>query len=422
LRFLPVKKATPGAAKKVTAENLAGLGAERLAEILVGVAATRADLKRRLRMELAATQGAGPLVTEIDKRLSAFETSRGKVTWRQAPAFIRDVDALRELIAERLAPHDAEAAVERLWRLLAAARPLSARYRERDTEFTAIFTRAAAALGALLAHQGAGPSTHTLVEAAADDPSHWKIWLPALLAHTSVEFARDALRLMRARRGAPAPGRITLLRQLADAAHDPDAYAEAWSFDALKTANVAAEVAARYLAAHRADRAGEVLASAAPRRFSRGVDGPDYLWESVQIAYLDESGRAAAAQALRWASFERTLSPDRARDFIARLADFDDVDAEMRAFETAARFPAFETGLQFLMAWPALAEAAAMIMQRDNEIDVDAEAAELWAAKLRRRHPDAAKRLLTRTAALAFRRRDFQTCDRLVAEAETIVA
>src|ERR1700761_8021245 len=95
-----------GSRKKVTAKTLVGLGAERLAEILADVAETRVDLKRRLRMELAAPEGAGPLVVEIDKRLTAFETSRGKITWRQRPAFIRDFDALRDLIVARLAPLD----------------------------------------------------------------------------------------------------------------------------------------------------------------------------------------------------------------------------------------------------------------------------------------------------------------------------
>ncbi len=57
--------------KKVTTQNLAALGAERLAEILVEVAETRTDLKRRLRMELAAGLGPVHLAPEIDKRLAA---------------------------------------------------------------------------------------------------------------------------------------------------------------------------------------------------------------------------------------------------------------------------------------------------------------------------------------------------------------
>ena len=107
-------------------------------------------------------------------------------------------------------------------------------------------------------------------------------------------------------------------------------------------------------------------------------------------------------------------------DFISRLADFDDVEAETRAFERAASFPDFEKGLGFLMAWPALADAARMTEQRIDDVDVAPEQAELWAAKLRRRFPKAAHALLRRAAAAAFRRRDFKTCDRLSAEAETI--
>src|ERR1700744_4115442 len=119
-----------GSRKKVTAETLVGLGAERLAEILADVAGTRVDLKRRLRMELAAQEGPGPLAAEIAKRPAAFETSRGQITWRQRPAFIRDLDALRDLIVARLAPLDADAATERVWRFLAAAPQSFRRYRD----------------------------------------------------------------------------------------------------------------------------------------------------------------------------------------------------------------------------------------------------------------------------------------------------
>ena len=61
-----------------------------------------------------------------------------------------------------------------------------------------------------------------------------------------------------------------------------------------------------------------------------------------------------------------------------------------------------------------------MIEQRADDVAVAPEQAELWAGKLRRRFPAAARTLLRRTAAAAFRRRDFKTCDRLSAEAETI--
>lgn len=404
----------------MTAETLLGLGAERLAEILADVADTRVDLKRRLRMELAAQEGPGPLTVEIDKRLTAFETSRGRITWRAGPAFIRDLDALRDLIVARLAPLDASAATERLWWFMATAPQSYRRYRERNGELQAVFEQAAADLGDLLASVMVGPASAALVDAVTANPSGWKAWLPALLGHTPKAVAEDALQAISERRGA-VPGWITLIRQLADAAGNIDAYAATYEVVAIETPHVAVELARRYRAAGRLDEAGAVLARAAPKPDRRGrLPEPDADWETLWIDYLEASGGAEEAQAVRWAAFERTLSPARARDFISRLADFDDVEAETLAFERAAAFADFEKGLGFLMAWPALGDAARMIEKRADEIEVASEQAELWAAKLRRRFPQAAHILLRRAAAAAFRRRDFKTCDRLSAEAETI--
>lgn len=416
---MSVKPPSSKSQNKVTAGNLARLGAERLAELLVGVAETRPDLKRRLRMELAAEEGPAPLAAQIDRRLGAFETSRGQVTWRQAPAFLRDLDALRLLMSERLAPLDRFAAVERLWRFMDAARQLGSRYRDRGGELEAVFGRAAADLGALLCEVAPGPAAVALTESLTKNPSGWKAWLPALLATAPAELAREALHDMSERRGA-VPGWIALIRQLALAAGDLDALRASYTAQALTAPAIAAELAGRFLDAGRFEEAGEILRAAAPRTEARASVQPDFDWESAWIDYLERSGEAAAAQEVRWASFERTLSIDRARAFVGRLGDFDDVEAEARVFEIAAGHANFEGGLGLLMAWPALVDAAGMIERRSDEIEARPEAAELWAAKLRRRHPRAAHLLLRRAAAAAFRRRDFKACDRLTAEAETI--
>jgi hypothetical protein len=170
------------------------------------------------------------------------------------------------------------------------------------------------------------------------------------------------------------------------------------------------------------EAAGEVLRGAAPKPARSGrLSAPDFDWETTWIDYLEQSGDGAAAQAVRWASFERTLDVERARAFARRLDGFDDVEAESRAFACAAQYRDFGEGLRFLMAWPALPEASRMIQDRENDIAVDPGDAELWAAKLRRRYPAAAHVLLRRAAAAAFRRREFKVCDRLTQEAETIV-
>lgn len=414
-----VKRPRTSSRSKVTVENLVRLGAGRLAEILAGVAETRPDLKRRLRMELAAEEGPSTLAAQIDRRLAAFETSRGQVTWRQGPAFLRDLDAVRQLIAERLAALDRHAAVERLLRFIDAARQLEARYRERGGKFDAVFERAASDLGRLLGGLAPELAAAMLVESLARNSSGWKAWLPGLLAHAPLELAREALHDMSERRGA-VPGWISLIRQLADAAGDVDAVRATYTAQALGTPSIAAELARRFLTAGRIAEAGDILRAAAPRRNAGGGADLDFDWESVWIDVLERSGEAAAAQQARWASFERTLSSDRLRAFVSRLSDFDDVEAETRAIKIAAEHADFQRGLGFLMTWPSLAAAAGMIERRSDEIRAPSEAVELWASKLRRRYPRAAHLLLRRAAAAAFQRRDFKTCERLTAEAETI--
>ncbi|MBO9545826.1 DUF6880 family protein [Caulobacter sp.] len=407
--------------KKVTPENLAGLGAERLAQILFEVAQSRTDLKRRLRMELAADLGPGHLVAEIDKRLSALETSRGQVGWRQKPAFLRDLEALRSLIAERLGAADSDAALERLWRFLGAHGQTARRLKDRDEAFEAVYQAAARDLGALLAQHDPHLAANALVEAAAGAPQAWAAWAPAALPPLTAAASRVALALAQARPRA-APGWTIFIRHLADAAADTSAYAQTFSDSALATPPVAVEVARRWLATGRTDEAGAALRLAAPK--PKGLLGrlaaPDFDWESAWIDYLDAAGERDAAQAVRWASFQRTLEASRAKAYVARLGDFDDVEAEGRIFAMAAAQDDFQKGLSVLMAWPALPEASAMILARGQDARLDPELAETWAGKLRRRFPAAAERLLRRGAAAAFRRGALRLADRLTQEAEAL--
>ncbi len=409
-----MKPPTTASLKKVSPENLARLGAERLAGILVEAAETRPDLKRRLRMELAAEQGADHLALEIDRRLASLETSRGKISWRRRATFVADLEGLRALIAERLASLDRAQALARLWQFMDLARRLGVRVRDRDGTLGEVFVRAAGDIGVLLADMADATSAGALVEAAARDPAGWTDWLPVVLEPVPPAFATDTLRLI-ANRGGATPGWLILARQAADAAADADAFQATFTSAALLTPAVAAEVAQRLLAAGRIAEAGGVLQAAV----SRGPEA-DVAWEGAWIDYLERSNQADAAQAARWASFERTLSVERARAFASRLTGFQDVEAENRAFAHAAAHPDFQPALQFLMDWPALTEASQMILARPDDIRVDPALAELWAARLRTRHPAAAHTLLRQAAAAALARRDFKTCDRLTQEADTI--
>lgn len=415
-----MKRKSPARPKALSAESLAALGADRLADILLGVADTRADLKRRLRMEVAAGQGPEYLVPQIDKRLGALLSSRGKVTWRQKPAVLRDLDALRELIADRLAPFDHGAATERLWSFLATWASVAQRFTQREDSLVAIYARAAADLGRLLFRQDPHLAANALIDAVAARPRDWSDWLPETLAGAGQPMAEVALTLALAR-PERLPGWQTAIRRLADAAGDVEAYRNTYTQDALATPQVAVEIARRYLASDQPDAAGLVLRAAAPKPGRNGrLPAPDFDWETTWIEYLERTGDGETAQAVRWASFERTLDVERAKAFVRRLDGFDDVEAESRAFAYAAGHRDLASGLRFLMEWPALPEASRMIADRAQDIDVAPEEAELWAAKLRRRYAAAAQLLLRRAAAAAFQRRQYKICERLSEEAEAI--
>ncbi len=408
-----MKRATAASLKRVSAENLQRLGSERLAELLIEITASRPELKRRLRMELAADQGAEHLAPEIDKRLVSLETSAGKVSWRTRATFLRELDGLRGLITERMAPLDAAAALERLWRFMATARRLATRVK-RDDELAVVLGRAATDIGGLIGTVAPAVAARDLAEAIAAYPRCWNDWTPLVLAKAPAGLAAKTLPLLQ-EQALNVAGLIPHLRHMADAAGDVDAFMATYSASALRAPANAAEAAQRLLTAERVEEAGDLLRAA-----EQSPTGVDFDWESTWIAYLDRSGDAQAAQAARWAAFERTLSVDRLRDFTARLADFDDVEAEQRAFAYAARYPGFRTGLRLLMDWPALPEAAQMIEAREQDVNVTTDEAENWAAKLRRRQPRAANILLRKASAAAFRRRDFKTADRLTQEADSL--
>src|SRR4051794_12154074 len=111
--------------KTLNLDNLAALGPERLAAILIDVAAGNAEIKRRLRLELAAQAGGGDaLAAEVGKRLTALRTARSFVDWQKRREFLKDLDQQRVMIVDRIAQSRPDLALDLMWRFMDLAEPV----------------------------------------------------------------------------------------------------------------------------------------------------------------------------------------------------------------------------------------------------------------------------------------------------------
>lgn len=391
------------ASVRLSSANLVHLGAPRLADILIEAGAGNANLKRRLRLEIAAELGPAALAMEINKRLVAIESARTRVSWRKRGELIADLETHRRMTVDRLAPDAPGEALAVLVRWFDLYPGLLARVKDTKGELLSTFEAAAPELFRI-AGQADEDALRELLDAMRRRPQDYGRWLVAAGDAVSVDLARALLEGLGAEVGKSPAGRL-LVRSLADRAQAIDLWLSLISPEQARLPDVAADIARRLLAVARTSEARAALEAAltAPRSNRRGMLGGRHqvldppglspAWEAAAIALLEAEGRKAEAQALRWSLFERDLSAPVLRDYLARLPDFDDVEALDRAFAHAADAPDFNAAMRLFMDWPAHREAANLVLARPREARKVGLPARDWASRLAQRYPDAASLL-----------------------------
>lgn len=399
----PVKRSK--SRKTLNLANLEALGAERLAVILLEEAEGSATTKRRLRTELAAAMGPEDLTDEITKRLETIRTAKGRVHWRKQKEFRRDLDLQRRMIAGPLAAADPGRALATMLRFVGLERGVLARAADSKGETAEIFN---AALGDLaqVAPQVllAGPE---LADAILDTLATARVGsggdivtavLPALdeglVARLRARIEIESAPQRRANVIWRAP-----LQALLEAQGDAAALEESFSASERVLPPVGARIARAYLSAGQAEQAEAALDRSDP--YAGGsvrvveADEGTRAWDAARIEMLETSGRGEEAQAMRWAAFERGLAAPPLRDYLRRMSGFDDVVAEDRALAHARGYPRLVTALRFLIEWPDLEGAAALVLERRQDIDAaDPLLLERAARALEARYPLAATILL----------------------------
>ncbi len=170
----PAKKAT-SRSRALSADTLEGLGARRLAELLMDAAQGDPALARSLRLVLAGADGGGRLASEVEKRLRTMGRSRGFLDWDKVRPLARELDSLRETIAGPLAAANPNAAVAQMRLLLSLGKGVF----ERSDDGSGILGEAFRQAGAELGRLWALPPARNPVALRV---SCWHCWTPTATA------------------------------------------------------------------------------------------------------------------------------------------------------------------------------------------------------------------------------------------------
>ena len=388
-------------AKKTTlnAKNLEALGAKRLAELLIEISTGSAAHKRRLRLELAGKQSSGEMAREIRKHLTRIQRARSFIDWRKVKKLKADLETQRSAIIEKLEPQDPDEAFELIWRFLHLSDSIFARSDDGSGSLVESFHLACVDAGRIAKASETSPETlaekifqalrnngygqyDPLIEAmlpalGADGLARLKELSTQWLDETGQEKPRREGRIIGMSQNGPLyedevynrhddlSARIAL-EAIADAEGDVDAYIALQTEEAKRSPMIAASMAERLLEAGRAGEALTRLDQAAPKK-DRLL--PVLEWERARADALEALGRGDEAQDFRWQCFEASLEQQHLRDYLKRLPDFDDLEAEEKAMSWVATYPNVHQALLFFMEWPALREANALILDRCGEID-----------------------------------------------------
>jgi hypothetical protein len=404
----------------LNAKNLEALGAERLAELLIEISTGSAANKRRLRLELAGNNGSAEVAREVRKRLVSIARARTFINWRKVKALKKDLETQRITIVDNLAADDPAEAFELIWQFLALADSIFAR--SDDGSGTLIESFHQACTDASVIARAARVKTDVLADkifAAVQDNGYGQYdrlimamapalgddglqYLRSLFENWSKEPQEKPAKKDRLVIGWSSNGPVyedevygnhrdltvrIALQEIADALGDVDAYIAQQSDNARKSPMVAAGIADRLLAAGRAKEALKVLDEV------EQADRPaiPLKWQLARVETLEALERGDEAQAYRWQCFEQSLNDEHLRAFLRRLPDFDDMEAEERAYSYAQTFPDVHQALAFFLRWPSMVEAAKLVTARQAELDGDLyELMSAAAEDLREKHPLAA--------------------------------
>lgn len=386
--------------KTLNAKNLEALGASHLSKLMIEITKGDVEAKRRLRLELAGAQGSGEVAKEIRKRLVTIARSQSFVEWDKIKKLVKDLEYQRNAIVNQVAKDNPKQALELMWRFVALANSVFERCDDGSGRTVEVFHAAVDDLGELAVAAKPEPKAlanqayNALIEnnygqydylirsstpaLGAKGLEYLKKRLIALSKKTVPKPDPDNRKVVSWGSGGPGyadeyeerkrKSVVNLaLQEIADAQGDVDAFIAQKSKETRTVPAVATEIAERLLTAGRIEEAWDAIDAVAE-------DRPGWIpfeWEQMRIEVLEALGRGEEAQDFRWSCFKRSLNAAHLRSYLKHLPDFDDMEAEDRAFVHVLQYPSFHQSLSFLVSWPSLDKAEELVLSRTDEFDGD---------------------------------------------------
>jgi hypothetical protein len=415
----------------LNAKNLEGLGAVRLAALLMQLTEGNAAARRTLRLALAEQRGPEEMAQEVRKRLAAVERSNRWLETRERDALLADLERQRQAIAGAIAEQAPALALELQWRFLELAPSLLDRCDDSDEVGLRFFHRLSADLGAVACR--AGRPSAALADQVAE------VWLgphcrqyEPLILHLAPALASEGLLRLRARMEAERPaeadpeplwveentpdwqgedddedggvctrsdiyGHYTFYEPEPDDDED-DVWIGSSEPDRRQRVRLAMLAIAdglgdaqAYWAEYRdhhpsglrrpriAVRVARRLAAAGQLEPALAVlDGvvlrqalrsDGYRrWLDVRLTVLEALERREEAQRLRREFALERLSIPHLRDYLRRLPAFEDEPACEAALDAVLAHPRGHAALEFLHRWPDRRRTARLILQRPDQL------------------------------------------------------
>ena len=357
-------------------DGLSALGAEKLAALILEETEVNAAFTKRVKAALAGVQGPDAVVRLIDRRLAALNRARGFVDWDKARDFAADLGATVDTIAGELGQHHPTQAIQLLLRFIDTHVTVFDRADDSDGRIQEVYWHAAELASDFVQNlpidQRDWLPDRLLASLAIDEhglTDRVCIAVAPLLPAPVLDIWDEHLRSIETPENA-----VTDIRQaIADARGDVDGYLVLESHKPGWRQNPMA-AAERLRAAGRLDEALAWVRR--PRKgglgFATATDIADgrihrvHDLEKVRLEarILEEMQDRPAAQKLRWAAFETSLSADLLREYLRKLDDFIEHEEQERAFAVVAATKNVYTALDFFIDWPKLDLAAKLVIDK----------------------------------------------------------